>query len=176
MNKNQILQNALRKISDSKRKREEEESTGELNGMIAQYVESEFNLNAQLRDDLVGAIRAISISVPDINVKVPEMPAITIPEIRVPEVNVPAPQVTVNVPEIKLPVIKVPKADVTVNIPEIRHNTLLPDYDSGTVAYKLEPPTEEWTLCKDGKEVCILSIVYRDTDMNTVSGFTIKKL
>lgn len=151
------------------------------------------------------ALESVIITVPDVivpDIKVPKidtpvipeikLPDIVIPEVKVPEINTdgieqavfdaiasiefPTPKVTV-----QPTVVNVPEPKVTVNVPEVKfpeqiNYNVLPKYDYGSVEYKLEPPTEIWTLQKDNKVVAQITMVYFDKEREELKSFDIKEL
>lgn len=189
------LERADQKLKQKLADMKEQKRHDEIIGLIAL-------LGENLTDDIRKAVEDIKIEVPEIKIpeivipkiEVPTIPEIKIPEIKIPEmpkmdcepiydaivsgfaglefpapvVNVEAPQVNVKAPEV---VVNVPE----IKIPKTKRESNLPEYDSGTVHYTLEPVCEIWTLKKGDKVVAEVTLTYRDTDMTELLGFNIKK-
>lgn len=133
------------------------------------------NIGDHIREMLQGIK---NVTVPEITIPEIKMPDIVIPEIKIPKITVPKPEVTVNIPEIKIPEIKAP--NVTVNTPDIifpetKRESNLPEYDSGSVRYTLDPVGEVWTLFKNSVVVATITIEYSDKEKEQLLNFKIER-
>ena len=180
-----ILKDKLQALKEQKRH-------DEIVGLISLMGEN-------LVDEMKTAISDVTISVPEIKLPeiiIPKIDTPTIPEIKVPDITIPeiktngieqavfdaissiefpTPQVTV-----QPTTVNVPEPKVTVNVPEVKfpeqiNYNVLPKYDFGSVEYKLEPPTEIWTLQKDGGIVATITMVYFDKEREELKSFDIKR-